>query len=265
MNVRLDMSLASNYHSPSQIARAITEGWIANNMYCPRCGECHLQHFANNRPVADFYCPRCKNQFELKGKNGKIRSTISDGAYKTMISRITSNTNPDFFVMEYKLDLTPHIENLLIIPKFFFTPDIIIKRPPLPETAKRAGWVGCNININNIPSQGKISIIRRGQAIDKRVILKNVEIASRLALDKIESRGWLLDTLSCVNEIPDQLFFLTDVYKFGNYLTKLHPQNHNVDAKIRQQLQILRDKGFIIFLGNGKYRKVNNYSEPSTL
>lgn len=150
-----------------------------------------------------------------------------------MISRITSNTNPDFFVMEYKLDLTPHIENLLIIPKFFFTPDIIIKRPPLPETAKRAGWVGCNINIDSIPSQGKISIIRRGQAIDKRVILKNVEIASRLALDKIESRGWLLDTLSCVNEIPDQLFSLTDVYKFGDYLTKLHPQNHNVDAKIR--------------------------------
>jgi len=34
-----------------------------------------------------------------------------------------------------------------------------------------------------------------------------------------------------------------------------HPQNQNVKPKIRQQLQILRDRGFIEFLGNGYYRK----------
>ena len=48
-------------------------------MYCPRCGENRLQHFKNNRPVADFYCPRCENQFELKSKHGVIGNTIRDG------------------------------------------------------------------------------------------------------------------------------------------------------------------------------------------
>jgi type II restriction enzyme len=34
----------------------------------------------------------------------------------------------------------------------------------------------------------------------------------------------------------------------------LHPQNRNIEAKIRQQLQMLRDHGLIEFLGNGRYR-----------
>ena len=33
-----------------------------------------------------------------------------------------------------------------------------------------------------------------------------------------------------------------------------HPANHNVKAKVRQQLQFLRDKGVIEFMGRGQYR-----------
>jgi type II restriction enzyme len=47
------------------------------------------------------------------------------------------------------------------------------------------------------------------------------------------------------------------MYKFENLLQIKHPANNNIKPKIRQQLQILRDKGFIEFLGNGKYRKVD--------
>ena len=46
------------------------------------------------------------------------------------------------------------------------------------------------------------------------------------------------------------------MYSFIDELEKKHPDNHNVAAKIRQQLQYLRDKGFIEFLGSGKYRKI---------
>ncbi|MBQ1398560.1 MAG: restriction endonuclease, partial [Clostridia bacterium] len=35
-----------------------------------------------------------------------------------------------------------------------------------------------------------------------------------------------------------------------------HIHNNNIEAKIRQQLQILRDKGFIEFLERGHYRKI---------
>ena len=46
------------------------------------------------------------------------------------------------------------------------------------------------------------------------------------------------------------------MYSFVDWLQKKHPCNHNVEAKIRQPLQILRNKGVIEFLGNGKYRKI---------
>ena len=39
------------------------------------------------------------------------------------------------------------MESLMKIPKHFFVPDIIEKRRPLAENARRAGWVGCNIII----------------------------------------------------------------------------------------------------------------------
>ena len=78
----------------------------------------------------------------------------------------------------------------------------------------------------------------------------------QLQTDSIESRGWLIDVLNCVNSIPRKDFSLIDVYKFTDELQKKHIDNHNVQAKIRQQLQILRDKGFIEFTERGHYRKL---------
>ena len=73
----------------------------------------------------------------------------------------------------------------------------------------------------------------------------------------MESKGWLLDVLVCVERIKKQEFSLEDVYAFEGYLKGKHPANHNVKAKARQQLQFLRDKGVVHFLGRGRYRKVN--------
>lgn len=71
----------------------------------------------------------------------------------------------------------------------------------------------------------------------------------------IEEGEWLNDVLLCINQIESDNFTLSDVYKFENALKQKHPTNNNITAKIRQQLQILRDKGLIEFLGDGKYRK----------
>ena len=35
-----------------------------------------------------------------------------------------------------------------------------------------------------------------------------------------------------------------------------HSASHSVHAKIRQQLQFLRDKGVVRFLGGGRYSKI---------
>ena len=85
--------------------------------------------------------------------------------------------------------------------------------------------------------------------------MKNVERASHLETSNLNARGWLLDVLNCVNSISKEDFSLVDIYKFENKLKVLHPENNNIQAKIRQQLQVLRDKGFLEFLGRGVYRK----------
>ena len=254
MDLFFDQTLVRRYHNPSQAARVLTETWAEFNMYCPRCGYPRLTHFENNREVADFFCSDCKNEYELKSKNGAIGRRISDGAYETFIQRITSANNPDFLVLSYDLEAL-RVNNLWVIPKHFFTPSIVEKRKPLRANARRAGWVGCSILFDQVPIQGRIGVIRNGTPVNKDDVMKNVERASHLETSNLNARGWLLDVLNCVNSISKEDFSLVDIYKFENKLKVLHPENNNIQAKIRQQLQVLRDKGFLEFLGRGVYRK----------
>lgn len=255
MNLSLETSFTQKYKSKSQLARVMTENWVANNMFCPRCGHLSINLFENNRPVADFYCPRCLAEYELKSKDGTIKNKILDGAYETMIQRIMSDNNPDFFFLNYSYSKLM-IRDLLIVPKHFFVPDVIEKRNPLKDTAKRAGWVGCNILLNKIPIQGRISVVSNGAYHNPKLVVEKMHYSDKFKVNDIESRGWLFDVMYCVNQIIGIEFSLTDVYKFEDYLSQKHPNNRNVKAKIRQQLQFLRDKGAIEFLGNGKYKKI---------
>lgn len=254
MQLTMNAEICSDYHSNSQIARVLTETWMGDNMFCPHCGNANLTHFANNSPVADFYCSVCHNQYELKSKQGSLSSKINDGAYETMIERITSNTNPDFFFMSYSKQEWI-VKDLILIPKHFFVPEIIEKRKPLADTARRAGWIGCNILLNQIPIQGRIAIVSNGCVNDKNSVINNVKKSNDLKIPNIKSRGWLFDILRCVNRIPSAYFTLDDVYAFENLLQEKYQNNNNIKAKIRQQLQFLRDKNLIEFLGNGRYRK----------
>lgn len=255
MQLEFDMTVAEGYKSKSQIARRITENWVEKQMYCPRCKHPEIKQFENNKPVSDFYCPSCSNQYELKGKGGKLENTITDGAYSTMIQRITSNSNPDLFLMGYHP--TEYVVNEFIyVPKHFFVPDIIVKRKPLADTARRAGWVGCNIEIGKIPMQGKIYIISNGIVVEHDSVLHQTEKSMKLETKELNARGWLLDVLECVNSMKSELFTLAQMYEWEESLSKKYNHNNNVKAKIRQQLQILRDKGFIEFLDRGVYKRL---------
>jgi len=253
MNIQMDAALGMQYHSPQQQARVITETWAADNMYCVICGAPHLESLKNNRPVADLTCPGCHSIFELKSHNGRFGGIISDGAYDTMMARLADDNNPHLFVMEYNR-AEYVVENLWIIPKYFFTSEIIMKRKPLSANARRAGWTGCNIAWKNIPAQGKIAVISKRVILDPAKVREKVSVTGSLATDRIKERGWLMDVLYCLNQIGTEYFALSDVYKFTDYLQERHQDNHNVHPKIRQQMQVLRDKGFVEFLGRGKYR-----------
>ena len=150
---------------------------------------------------------------------------------------------------------TFEIRNFLTIPKYFFVLSIIEKRKALSLTAKRAGWVGCNIDVSNIPELGKIFFVQNGVVKSKDEVLEKWSKTDFVkATQNIESKGWLLDVLMCVENIKRDAFSLEDVYAFERVLKAKHPSNHNVRAKVRQQLQFLRDKGVLDFVGRGQYR-----------
>jgi len=255
MNLKFNVDLVSNYTSNSQIARVLTENWVKENSYCPNCGRENISEYPNNQPVADFYCSFCKEDFELKSKSGKLGKKITDGAYSTMIGRITSDLNPNFFFLTYtKNDLK--VNNFLIIPKHFFQPEIIEKRKPLAETARRAGWIGCNIDLQRIPDLGRIFLVENSIVADRENVLETWNKTISLREKSTEAKGWTLDVLKCVDQIKSSEFTLDEVYKFEKELKEKHPENNFVKDKIRQQLQILRDMNIIEFVSRGKYRKI---------
>jgi type II restriction enzyme len=164
------------------------------------------------------------------------------------------NNNPNFFFLTYDKS-TLEIRNYLTIPKYFFVPDIIEKSNALNPLARRAGWVGCNIVMSSIPELGKIFYVQNGIPKSRDEVLEKWSRTEFVkSTHNIEAKGWLLEVLVCVERIKKEEFSLEDVYAFEGYLQAKHPLNNNVRAKIRQQLQFLRDKNVIEFLGRGRYR-----------
>ncbi len=257
MNLFFEAKLADDYKSPSQKVRVLTEHWVANQVYCPNCGYSDIDKYMNNKPVADFFCPNCKEDYELKSKKTAIANKIVDGAYRTMIERLKGSNNPSLFLMSYDLR-NLEVLNFLVIPKHFFIPEIIEKRKPLSPTARRAGWVGCNILLQGIPQTGKIFFVKHRQVEPRDKVLAEWRKTLFLREEKeISTRGWLLDIMRCIEKLGKEEFSLDEVYAFEGVLSEAHPLNKHIKDKIRQQLQILRDKGYLTFVAPGRYSLVN--------
>jgi type II restriction enzyme len=89
----------SPYASPSQSARAWTEHWVRREAYCPNCGNSSVAKFANNQPVADFFCTSCNEEYELKSQKTKFGAKVLDGAFGTMCSRLAASNNPNLMLL----------------------------------------------------------------------------------------------------------------------------------------------------------------------
>ena len=57
-----------------------------------------------------------------------------------------------------------------------------------------------------------------------------------------------------IRRLGRESFSLQEAYAFDHELSLMYSHNHNIRPKIRQQLQVLRDIGFIAFEGSGHYR-----------
>lgn len=253
MQLNMNTDPGKPYRSNSQKVRVITEAWVAQNVYCPSCGNSSLEKLPNNQPVADFVCQHCGRIFELKAQKRRIPDRVVDGEYQTMIRRIHEDSNPDFFFMAYD-DMNSSVSELMLIPRAFITDRVIQARKPLSPAARRAGWTGCNILVGNVPDAGKIHLIHNRSEISRTSVYERMQCALKMEAKNLEVRTWTSEVLNCIQRVDNE-FTLTQVYSFEDELGALYPENHNIHAKIRQQLQVLRDIGYIIFLGNGRYRK----------
>lgn len=255
MKLRLETKLAVQYKSPSQKARVLTESWVASNIYCPACG-IGIKKFESNRPVADFYCVKCTEEYELKSKASAISSKIVDGAYKTMIDRLMGNNIPSLFLLSYSL-YDYSILDFFIIPKHFFVSTIIERRSPLSAGARRAGWVGCNILLDGIPSSGRIFYIKNRHIESRDAVLRTWKKTLFLRDEKEDlNKGWIIDVMRCIDSLGKKEFNLNEIYAFEKDLRVLHPNNKHIKDKIRQQLQFLRDKDYLDFIGKGRYKLI---------
>ncbi len=258
MQLKLPDVMASGYRSGSQRARVMTEPWVAEQAYCPACGG-ELMRYTANKPVADFLCPSCATDYELKSKKGRFATKAVDGAYDAMISRINSRNAPSFFFLGHD---GVRVHTFFTVPSHYFTPDIIEKRRPLGATARRAGWVGCNILLRQIPASGRIYYIRNGEEQSRQQVMDSYAATSFLKnTTSSQLRGWLLDVMCCIEKLGKREFLLDDVYRFEQHLAVLHPQNRHIRPKIRQQLQYLRDMGYLSFSERGKYRLSFTYPQ----
>lgn len=257
MNLALPTKGLERYHSASQRARVATESWAAASLYCANCDSPALEPAATNAPSKDFDCPRCAALFQLKGQSHSIGGRIPDAAYSAMKRAIEEDRTPNLFVLHYEVE-SWRVRNLFLVPRFAFSLAAIEKRKPLADTARRHGWVGCTIVLANIPPDARIPIISDGVFRAVRAVRAQYRKLRPLQNLGVKKRGWTLDTLNALHTLRREEFTLADAYTLVPALSRLHPANRHVHDKIRQQLQELRDLGFLEFLGRGRYRMASH-------
>ena len=252
MNLQCRLDLASKYKAGPQIARVLSEDWCARELYCPACDSDRLAGSRPNNPAVDFECKKCEQPFQLKSLRHWNPRKVVDAGYQAMLRAIRADKTPNLLLLQYSNSWI--VQNLLLIPRMFLTESVIEKRKPLGTKARRAGWIGCNILLGEIPQDGKIPVISAGVPLRKEQVRDDFSRVKQLANVPPSVRGWTLDVLRAIRRLGKAEFSLQELYELESELKSLHPQNQNVRPKIRQQLQVLRDAGLLSFLSQGSYR-----------
>jgi type II restriction enzyme len=252
--VQLNLPTAglSAYTSRSQRARIATESWAAKNLYCPNCTCNTLTAYAAGKPALDYACESCDAPFQLKSQSKPFTAKIVDAGYDAMIRSIDADRTPNLWALQYGME-SWKVENVFLIPHFAFSRSMVEKRKPLSPTARRAGWIGCNLLLNRISPDVRIDYVRNSVPVNPKIIRQRYNSLRSLESLGVKKRGWTLDVLNGIRSLGKKEFSLADAYTLERELQKPHPDNRHVRDKIRQQLQELRDIDILIFLGNGHY------------
>lgn len=261
MNLKMPSELGGAYSSGSQRARVISEAWFSQSFYCVACACDQLARQPNNCKALDFVCPQCRESYQLKVQKRQLGSTILDGAYGAALEAMRSNQWPNWILAHYRpTDWT--VLELLLIPRFAFSESSVIPRKPLSTAARRAGWTGCKIDLTLIPRGLKIPVTKGNLTKPQAWVRDQFRLAKPLLELSWPQRGWALDVLNAIRASGWRKFSTSDAYSFEPSLQGLHPENRNVRAKIRQQLQVLRDLGFLVHVGKAFWRVAGSPMQP---
>lgn len=242
------------YKSGTQTARHLTEGWMAAHGFCPHCDADRLPPLPNNAPVGDFRCAVCAEEYELKATRGELAGTLPAGAWSVMQARLASANNPSLFVMRYD-PAANGVTDLIVVPKQFFTSAIVRPKNPTWPRGRSAPWQGSTIVLGQVPAAGRIALIRACVPVPRAEVRALWRSTLFLRDTAAPARGWLLAVMKAVEAVGREAFTLDDVYAQEAALAAQYPGNRNVRPKIRQQLQVLRDRGWLAFDGRGRYRR----------
>jgi hypothetical protein len=151
ISLHFDPTLGAKYSSKSQMARVLMETWAEMNLYCLSCESDRLKKLPDNTPLADFDCPKCRRQYQLKAKDGRFSGIVPGAEYRTMIAAVRAAKVPEYFLAEYDTRWSMLVW-VRAIPGLKIIEQRVNARNPLRQTAKRKGWIGCNINVQGLPS-----------------------------------------------------------------------------------------------------------------
>lgn len=250
MNLLLPTEEGIRYHSRSQAIRAISESWAERNIFCAACPSERLARARNNCEAFDFACSDCGARYQLKATCRPFASKIVDAGYDAMMRAIRQDRLPHFLILRYN---AVSVSDLMLLPAFSLSASAIEARPPLLPTARRAGWIGCNILLSFIPPEGRIALVQSGVQVPRGLVRTRFLAIADLSGVRPSLRGWTLDVLTALRKLGKQSFTIDDAYGLEAQMGMMHPNNTHIRPKIRQQLQVLRDLGHLHFKGRGTY------------
>jgi type II restriction enzyme len=170
-----------------------------------------------------------------------------------MMRRIRAAEAPALMLMHYQQDWS--VQRLIAIHPVFLTPSVVRKRPKphlRPKTLKPY-WM-CDLDLTRIPPDGKIVIVGDGAERQRAETRRAFRESMRFGDVPLRKRGWAALVLAYVRKIDKAEFSLKDLYAYEAAMHAAYPKNSHVRPKIRQQMQVLRDLGYVQFLDRGHYQ-----------
>ncbi len=246
--MNLKLSKPKNiFKSKSQQARFVTERWAAANLYCPQCGS-YLSPLPNNTPVIDLQCKICNLQFQLKSKTQAFGKSVPGGDYHHMVQSVQMRQHPSFFLLQW--DANDYlVTNVQLIHKDCIEEDCIVRRQKIAS-----GFEGFNLDLKLVLRSGRIPIVYEGREIEKDTVLSQWKAITKIIPSMSSLNGWQKEVMRFIDSLGNE-FYASDFEDQCLIWEAKYPNNNHIAAKVRQQLQMLRNKGLIQFDGKGKYRR----------